>query len=159
MTKNNVTPFLDSKNITYTPHKLPKDKLGALEAAKLLGVDSDLVFKTIVAIRPKGGKHILAVVPATHQLNLKALAKAVGEKKIRLSTHNEAENLTGLETGGISPLALVNKGFQVVIDSSAKSHPHIYISGGQRGLNIHLNPDDLINLTNARVSDIASVIK
>ena len=119
----------------------------------------ELVFKTIVALRPKGGKHILAVIPATTQLNLKVLAKEVGEKKIQLSTHNEAQKLTGLETGGISPLALVNKGFQVVIDSSAESHPQIYISGGQRGLNIQLNPDNLIKLTNARVSDIAAAIK
>ena len=78
---------------------------------------------------------------------------------IIIPTYNEAEKLTGLETGGISPLALVNKGFQVVIDSSAKSHPQIYISGGQRGLNIQLNPGDLIKLTNARVSDIAAAIK
>ena len=156
MTRNNVTRFLDSRKITYIAHELPIEKLGALKSSKLIGVNPELVFKTIVALRPKGGKHILAVVPATHQLNLKALAKEVGEKKIRLSSHNEAEKITGLETGGISPLALINKGFQVVIDSSAKSHPQIHISGGQRGLNIQLNPDDLINLTNARVSDIAT---
>ncbi len=154
MTKNNVTRLLDSRKITYTPHELPKEKISALEAANLLGADPNLVFKTIVTLRLKIGKHILAVVPATTHLNLKALAKAVGEKKVRLSTQTEAENLTGLETGGISPLALINKGFQVVIDSSAKSHPQIYISGGQRGLNIQLNPGDLIKLTNARVSDI-----
>jgi Cys-tRNA(Pro)/Cys-tRNA(Cys) deacylase len=62
--------------------------------------------------------------------------------------------LTGLQAGGISPLALINKGFQVVIDSSAKEHIEIHISGGQRGLNLRLGVNDLIKLTNARVASI-----
>jgi Cys-tRNA(Pro)/Cys-tRNA(Cys) deacylase len=64
------------------------------------------------------------------------------------------EQITGLQAGGISPLALLNKGFQVVIDSSAKEHAEIHVSGGQRGLNLRLAVNDLIRLTNARLASI-----
>jgi len=82
------------------------------------------------------------------------LASAIGEKKVYLPTEREAEQLTGLQAGGISPLALINKGFQVVIDSSAENYKEIHISGGQRGLNIKLPVDDLIKLTNARLASV-----
>jgi Cys-tRNA(Pro)/Cys-tRNA(Cys) deacylase len=87
-------------------------------------------------------------------VDLKLLAAALGEKKVYLPTEREAEQLTGLQAGGISPLALLNKGFQIVIDSSAKGHAEIHVSGGQRGLNIRLGVNDLVKLTNARVASI-----
>ncbi|HEX2981810.1 MAG TPA: YbaK/EbsC family protein, partial [Anaerolineaceae bacterium] len=70
-------------------------------------------------------------------------------------TQREAEQLTGLQAGGISPLALINKGFQVVIDQTASAHAQIHISGGQRGLNLRLAPGDLATLTNARFAAIS----
>jgi Cys-tRNA(Pro)/Cys-tRNA(Cys) deacylase len=73
---------------------------------------------------------------------------------VLLPTEREAERLTGLQAGGISPLALLNRGFQVVIDTSAQAHDEIYISGGQRGLNIRLAPTDLARLTGARFANI-----
>jgi Cys-tRNA(Pro)/Cys-tRNA(Cys) deacylase len=82
------------------------------------------------------------------------VAAALGEKKVHLPTEREAEQLTGLQAGGISPLALLNKGFQVVIDSSAQNYPEIHVSGGQRGLNIRMGVSDLVKLTNARVASI-----
>jgi len=90
------------------------------------------------------------VIPGNQELDLKKLAQAAGEKKVRLATHQQAEELTGLQTGGISPLALINKGFQVFIDDSAHSLADIYISGGQRGLNLQLSPKDIAKLTNGR---------
>jgi Cys-tRNA(Pro)/Cys-tRNA(Cys) deacylase len=93
-----------------------------------------------VVTREGKGKPILAVIPGDKEVDLKRLAQAVGEKKVTLPTEREAENLTGLKAGGISPLALINRGFQVLLDSSAQSHPEIYVSGGQRGLNIRLPP-------------------
>lgn len=152
---NNVTRMLDAKKITYTAHALPEEKLGAVEAADYLGVAPHQVYKTIVSVRTTPGKPILAVVPGDKELDLKLLAKAVKEKKIKLATHTQAEELTGLQTGGISPLALINKGFQVLLDESVKSHDQMFISGGQRGLNISLAPKDLIKLTNARTANIA----
>ena len=86
---------------------------------------------------------------APRELDLKELSRALGEKKVHLATQKEAEQITGLQTGGISPLALLNRRFQVIIDISAQSLENIYISGGQRGLNICLATQALIDLTNA----------
>lgn len=152
---NNVTRMLDSKKIKYQAHSLPEEKLGAVEAATYLGVAPELVYKTIVAIRTTPGKPLLGVVPGNQELDLKKLAQAAGEKKIRLATHQQAEELTKLQTGGISPLALINKGFQVFIDESAKTLPTIFVSGGQRGLNVQLSPRDLAKLTGARFAPLS----
>lgn len=151
---NNVTRFLDSRKIAYHAFETPAEKLGALETAKFLNVPPEVVYKTIVVTRDKPKKPLLAVVPGPVNVDLKLLAAALGEKKVHLPTEREAEQLTGLEAGGISPLALLNKGFQVVIDSSAKDHAEIHVSGGQRGLNIRLGVNDLVKLTNARVASI-----
>jgi len=153
---NNVTRLLELKKVQFTAFDLPLEKHGALETAKLLNVLPEIVFKTIVVCRERpGAKNILAVVPANSQVDLKALAQAVNEKKLRLPTEREAENLTGLQAGGISPLALLNKGFQVILDKSAVQYEQIHISGGQRGLNIRLPVSALISLTNARSAPIS----
>ena len=154
-TVNNVTRLLDSRKISYTAHDLPSDKLGALETARLLDVEPASVFKTIVVTREKPKKPLLVVVPGPANVDLKLLAAALGEKKVHLPTEREAEQITGLQAGGISPLALINKGFQVVLDKSAEDFTEIYISGGQRGLNIKLGVEDLIKLTNARLAPVS----
>jgi Cys-tRNA(Pro)/Cys-tRNA(Cys) deacylase len=151
---NNVTRFLDSRKVKYAAHELPAEKLGALEAAQIIGVPPEQVFKTIVIKREKG-KPVLAVIPGPRVVDLKALASFLGEKKMHLPTEREAEQLTGLQAGGISPLALINKGFQVVIDSAAQSFDEIFVSGGQRGLNIRLGVNDLVVLVNAKLGDVS----
>lgn len=151
-TVNNVTRFLDSRKVSYEIFELPPEKLGALDAAHLLDVEPDSVFKTIVVTRERPKKPLLVVVPGPYEVDLKKLASALGEKRVHLPTEREAERLTGLQAGGISPLALINKGFQVVIDSTAQSFEMIHVSGGQRGLNILLPTDDLVKLTNARLA-------
>ncbi len=151
MITNNVTRFLDGKKIPYRIFELPVEKLGAEETAEALGVPLELIYKSIVLLREKPGKPILAVVPGTHNVNLKAVAAAVAEKKMRLSTLVEAEKLTGLQVGGISPLALINKGFTILLDSSAEQHEHIHVSGGQRGLNVRLSVKALVEVTRAMV--------
>ena len=151
---NNVTRFLDSRKIVYHAYETPAEKLGALETANFLNIDPATVFKTIVVTREKPRKPLLAVVPGISNVDLKMLAAAVGEKKVYLPTEREAEQLTGLQAGGISPLALINKGFQVILDSSVQKFSEIHISGGQRGLNIKLPVPDLIKLTNARIASI-----
>ena len=154
-TINNVTRLLDSRKIKYTTYELPTEKLGAMETAHLLNVDAAIVFKTIVCTREKPKKPLLVVVPGNSGVDLKLLASALNEKKVYLPTEREAEELTGLQAGGISPLALINKGFQVVIDSSAQNFNEIHVSGGQRGLNIKLSVNDLAKLTNARFANIS----
>jgi Cys-tRNA(Pro)/Cys-tRNA(Cys) deacylase len=155
MKPNNVTRLLDQRKIAYTAYELPAEKLGAIEAAQILGVSPSQVYKTIVVSREMKGKPILAVVPGDSEVDLKALASALGEKKLKLPTEREAERLTGLQAGGISPLALINRGFQVVIDASAQDLGEIYISGGQRGLDIRLAASALAALTNARFASIS----
>lgn len=152
---NNVTRLLDSRKINYEAFETPTEKLGAEETARILNVPPETVFKTIVITREKPKKPVLAVVPGPSAVDLKLLAAALGEKKVHLPTEREAEQLTGLQAGGISPLALINKGFQVVVDASAKNYPAIHVSGGQRGLNIRLAADDLVKLTNARLAPIS----
>jgi len=156
MITNNVTRLLDQRKIDYQAYELPEEKLGALETAQYLDVAPELVYKTIVVTRRGRGKPILAVVPGTAEVDLKALAKALDEKKVKLPTQREAEALTGLEAGGISPLALLNQGFEVVIDASAQDHEQIHVSGGQIGLNIRLPVDALKKLTNARFAAISA---
>ena len=151
---NNVTRFLDARKVKYAAHEVPAEKLGAVDVAQLMGVPVGQVFKTIVTKREKG-KPVLAVIPAPHVVDLKMLASFLGEKKMHLPTEREAEQLTGLQAGGISPLALINKGFQVVLDIAAQSFNEIYISGGQRGLDIQLGVGDLVKLVNAKIGAVS----
>ena len=154
-TVNNVTRLLDQRHIPYTAFELPPEKLGARETAAALGLEPALVFKTIVVTRDKPKKPLLVVVPGDSVVDLKLVAAALGEKKVYLPTEREAEALTGLQAGGISPLALLNKGFRVLIDDSARRYASIHVSGGQRGLNIELPVSDLLKLTEAQLARVS----
>jgi len=113
------------------------------------------IAKKLVPFAKLPGKPILALVGGASTVDLKLLAEALDEKKVHLPTEREAEQLTGLQAGGISPLALIHKGFQVVIDSQAQHYDEIHISGGQRGLNIRLPVADLARLTAARFAPVS----
>jgi Cys-tRNA(Pro)/Cys-tRNA(Cys) deacylase len=152
---NNVTRLLDQRKVKYTAYETSTEKLGALETARFLDLDPATVFKTIVVTRDKPKKPLLVIVPGNSEVDLKLLAIALGEKKVYLPTEREAETLTGLQAGGISPLALINKGFQVVIDSSSQNFAEVNVSAGQRGLNIRLPVADLAKLTNARFAKVS----
>lgn len=154
-TQNNVTRLLTSRKVAYTAYDLPPEKLGALETAAQLHIPPEMVFKTIVLTQKKPGKPILAMVSAPDEVDLKRVAEALGVKKVFLPTQAEAEALTGLQAGGISPLALTNKGFLVVLDARAEALTELHISGGQRGLNIRLPVKDLVKLTRAQIARIA----
>lgn len=155
-TTNNVTRLLASRKVNFTVYELPPEKLGAVETASRLNVQPEIVFKTIVITQKKPGKPVLAVVSAPKEVDLKLVAKALKVKKVYLPTQAEAEALTGLQAGGISPLALTSKGFVVLLDTSAEAFEEIHISGGQRGLNIRLPVKDLVKLTRARVAQISN---
>ncbi len=155
MAVNNVTRFLDSRKVPYSVFELPQEKLGGEEIARLLNAPPEIIFKSIVIFRKGSGKPILAVVPGNQEVDLKKLAKAVGEKKVSPSTQKEAENITGLKVGGISPLALINRGFEIVIHRSVQDFELVHVSGGELGVNIRLSSSDLINITTAKVADIS----
>jgi len=148
--------LLEGKKVAYQVHEYPASERDAEVVAEEMGVPAAEVFKTLVVLRsPK--KPMLVMVPADRQLDLKKLAKAVGEKKVKMAGHNEAESLTGLQVGGISALALVNKGFAMFLDKTAESFDQIYVSAGQRGLDIRLAVKDLVKVTRARVVNVSSV--
>lgn len=154
MKPSNVTRMLQARKIPFKAFELPEEKLGALEAARILGTSAEQVFKTIVVRREGKGKPILAVVAGTREVDLKLLAKALGEKKLHLPTEREAERITGLQAGGISALALLNRGIQVVLDVSSYQWKEIYVSGGQRGMDILLPVKDFVGLTGASIAEI-----
>lgn len=154
---NNATRLLQSRKIDFVVHKYDYEGgvHSAVEVAEAVGLPAERVFKTLVALPDKpNAKPILAVIPGPETLDLKQLATAVGVKKMKMATHSQAEELTGLQTGGISPLALVNRGFRVIIDDSAKAHETIAVSAGQRGVNLELEPGDLLNVTGARTANL-----
>jgi Cys-tRNA(Pro)/Cys-tRNA(Cys) deacylase len=144
--------MLDAKKVNYAAHPLPDEKLSAQEVADFLHLPAGQIFKSIVAVRTGPGKPVLAVIPGDRELVLKLAAAVLGEKKLKVASHDQAESLTGLQTGGISPLALINKGFQILLDRAAEKYATILVSGGQRGLNLELAPADLVNLTGARLA-------
>ena len=132
----------------------PPEERDAVQIAETLGMHAREVFKTVVVVR-QSGKPMLVMIPSDRQLDLKKLAKAVGEKKVKMATHREAEALTGLQVGGISALALLNRGFAVFADRSAEALETITVSAGQRGLQVKLPADALLTLSQARIVDAA----
>ena len=152
--KNNVTRALDAQKVKYQAYTYDYDAgvHSAVEVAAAIGLPPGQVFKTLVALADEPGrKPMLVIVPGPDTLDLKALAKAVNAKKVKMSTHEQAEQLTGLQTGGISALALTNKGFDVYLDDQASAFDAIAVSAGQRGANILLPVKDLVRLTRARL--------
>lgn len=122
------------------------------EAADALGVDPDRVFKTLVA--SVDDRVVIAVVAVSAELDLKALARAVGGHRAVMAHPAEAERLTGYVLGGISPLGQKRRR-ATVVDDAARRWATVYVSGGRRGLELELAPDDLVRLTHAQVAAIA----
>ena len=155
MMHNNITRLLDSKKISYTIHSLPDKKLSAVDTAAFLNVSLDQVFKSIVLTRTNPGKPIIAIIPASCEANTKKIAKQVKEKKVAVTTLQQAEKLTGLMAGGISPLALINKGFEFLLDESALKLDRMYISGGQIGIIINLSISAFVDIIRPKMGDFS----
>ena len=150
-----ATVALDRAGTPYTLHPYEHDPAAAsygLEAAELLGLDPGSVFKTLLV--QVDGRLVVGIVPVTHQLDLKALAGAVGGKRAAMAEPAVAERTTGYVVGGISPLGQ-KKRLPTVVDESALGLPTIYVSGGRRGLDLGLAPAVLVSLTGASVAAIA----
>ncbi len=152
--RNNVTRLLDARGIWYEPVEYDASIFhSAGDVAAMIGAPPAQVFKTIVVVREERGKRpLLVIVPGDREVDLKRLAAGLGVKKLRVAPQREAEALTKLQVGGISALALINRGFDVVLDRSAEAYADtgIYVSGGQRGLNVRIKPADIVTLTSAR---------
>ncbi|MBA2739453.1 MAG: Cys-tRNA(Pro) deacylase [Nocardioidaceae bacterium] len=122
------------------------------QAARALGVDPRQLFKTLLVQVDQ--RLVVALVPVAGQLDLKALAAAVGGKRGQLAAPAVAERATGYVVGGISPLGQRRR-LTTVVDDSATAHPTVWVSGGRRGLQLELAPDDLIALTDAVVAPVS----
>jgi len=131
----------------------PRAEAFGEEAAKALGLASQTVFKTLLA-KLDDGRLVVALVPVSARLDLKALARAAGARKATLAEPALAERTTGYVIGGISPLGQ-KKRLPTFLDDSAMALSTLHVSGGRRGLEIGLAPDDLVALTGARPVTLA----
>ena len=147
---------LESAGVAFTIHEYERgDDLHdfGLEAAAKLGLDPDQVFKTLLVTAD--GEQAVAIVPVSGKLALKAVGKALGAKRVEMCDPAVAERVTGYVRGGISPFGQ-KKRLRTVIDEMATVFDTIYVSGGKRGLDIGVGPDDLIAHLGAVVADIAA---
>ncbi|WP_139981040.1 Cys-tRNA(Pro) deacylase [Nocardioides litoris] len=150
-----ATLALTRAGVAFTAREYTHDPRATsygLEAAEALGADPARVLKTLLA--DVDGRLVVGIVPVTGQLDLKALARAVGGRRAQLADPAAAERATGYVVGGISPLGQ-KRAHPTVLDASALDHPTVLVSGGRRGLDVELAPADLVGLTSATTAAIA----
>lgn len=150
-----ATVALTRAGVPFELHPYDHDPRSAsygLEAAEALGVSPKRVFKTLVA--NSDGGLVVGIVPVDRQLDLKALAKALGRSKAAMADVAVAERATGYVAGGISPVGQ-KRAHPTVLDESALGHETIFVSGGRRGLDLEVRTLDLLAITNATTASIA----
>ena len=154
--KTNAARILDGLGINYEvkTYEVDESDLSAVHVAQVSGLDIDMIFKTLVARGDKTGI-IMAVIGGGEELDLKALAKASGNKSVEMIALKELLPLTGYVRGGCSPLG-AKKNYPVYLDSRALTLDKISISAGLRGMQIVLSPQDLIKATNAITAKLAT---
>ncbi len=149
-----ATVELERAGVAFTQHAYEHDPAASsygLEAAQVLGLDPAAVFKTLLA--EVDGSLVVGIVPVTGQLDLKALAATVGGKRATMADPAAAERTTGYVVGGISPIGQKRR-LPTVLDASALDLETVYVSGGKRGLDLGLDPRDLVTLLEAQVARI-----
>ena len=150
-----ATVALTRAGVAFTTHSYAHDPAApsyGLEAAEVLGLPAEQVFKTLLA--DVDGALVVAIVPVAGKLDLKSLATAVGGKKAAMADPHVAERTTGYVVGGISPLGQ-RKALRTVLDDSATAYDVVYVSGGRRGVDLGLSPTDLVTQTRATTAPIA----
>lgn len=155
MKKTNAARLLDAKSINYelAEYEVNEDDLSAVSLAKKIGQDVEQIFKTLVLRGDKTGVFV-CVVPGDTEVDLKKAAKVSGNKNCAMVHQKELLGLTGYIRGGCSPLGM-KKPYPIYIHETCQLFDLIYISAGQRGLQLKLNPNDLVLMTGAEVCDIA----
>jgi len=148
---------LAGHHVPYEPlYYAVEDHLSASEVAHVLGIPPEQTFKTLVVLAEfPGARPILALVPGDSDLDLKKLAAASGEKKVQMASQREAERLTGLEKGGISPLALLDRGFRIFVDETAILFDRIEISAGKVGYGVLVEVEGLLRVIHPVLADIS----
>lgn len=153
--KTNAARLLDKAKITYDliPYEFDENDLAAQHVADSLGQDIAKVFKTLVLHGDKTG-YIVCVIPGDKEVDLKALAKVSGNKKVEMIPMKDLLQVTGYIRGGCSPIGM-KKRFPTYFHNSATEHDVIYVSAGVRGLQIEIAPQDLIVFVQAAVAEVA----
>ena len=158
MKKTNAMRILEGAKIPYEVKEYPDDgeheleRGAALELSQKLNIDAACVFKTIV-MRTDTKETVVFCQCALHEINLKKARTAAGAKEVAPVKPAELLALTGYVRGGCSPIGQKRK-FRTFIDSSVMNHDKVYISAGVRGMQIALAPQDLVNITDATVTDL-----
>ena len=150
-----ATVALTRAGVAFALHGYDHDPRAAsfgLEAAEALGVEPDRVFKTLMV--SLDGRLVVGIVPVTGQLDLKALARALGGAKAAMADVAAAERATGFVAGGISPVGQ-KRAHPTALDETATLFDTVFVSGGRRGLDVELSPSDLVRLTGAVVAPIS----
>lgn len=152
--KTNVARLLDKAKVSYEliPYEVDESDLSAVHVAASLGENVEQVFKTIVLHGEKSG-YFVCVLPGDHEIDLKRAAKVSGNKKCELLPMKELLPATGYIRGGCSPIGM-KKHFPTYIHHTAEQYPYIYISAGQRGLQIKLDPADLLREARAEYAEL-----
>jgi Cys-tRNA(Pro)/Cys-tRNA(Cys) deacylase len=148
MKKLNSMRVLEAQGVRYEVLSFPDTIHSAVGVATYYGLPPAQVYKTLVVVLSQG-QPALVLIAGDREIQLKQLAQALGEKKLRMATQNEAETWTGLKVGGISALALLHRRFPVYIDRAAAAVDEIIVSAGQRGMDIRLTVPDLVRVTGA----------
>lgn len=154
MAKTNAVRILESRNIQFTTesYEVSEDELDAVSVARKIGMDPDMVFKTLVA-RNESNQLFVFVIPGSCELDLKKAARASGSKKIEMIKVKELFDLTGYIRGGCSPIGM-KKPFPTFIDETSLLFELISISAGVRGTQILVSPSDLITTIPAETADL-----
>lgn len=151
--KLNAMRALEAQNVEYETFTYDESITDGIGAAEAMGFPPGQVFKTLVA-QLKGGEFALVMIASDRTLDLKRFARSIGQKKAAMTTKRGAEAATGLKTGGIGALALLHKRWGVYLDQSAKDFDAILVNAGQRGVNVKVGVDDLINILSAKIIDV-----
>ena len=154
--KLNSMRILEQHKIPYEALEYDDSTRDAVEVAELLGVPEFMVYKTLVVQSVATEKPFLVMIASDKHLDLKRMAAAAKEKKVRMAAHADAERLTGLKVGGISPLALIQKNWPVYLDQAATQLQHIMLSAGQRGTQLRVPVNALLNLIKPRLVDVST---
>lgn len=155
MKKTNAARILDAKGISYelAEYEVNENDLSAVSLAKKIGQDVEQIFKTLVLRGDKTGVFV-CVIPGSTEVNLKKAAKISGNKNCAMVHQKELLGLTGYIRGGCSPLGM-KKPYPIFLHETCILFDLIFISAGQRGLQLKLSPEDLIRMTDAVVCDVA----
>ncbi len=154
--KLNSMRVLEANNIPYEVLEYDASTRDAEEVAELIGAPEFTVYKTLIVQSVATDKPVIVMIASDRQLDLKRIAAAAGEKKMRMAKHQDAEKMTGLQVGGISALMLLDKNWPIFLDQPATELQNIHISAGQKGMQLRVPVLPLMTLLKAKIAEVST---